>query len=144
MLMRSPPPPRNTHKDLTTLSEAEMEKEMTDLEATLSDILGSNMCPRYMRPPFFSTNEAVLGVMKRLNYHVIDAAIDTKDFIHNTPDTNIEAQKIFKDAIAKNLGTISLMHDVHQTTVELLVPEAIKALEGKKSTYADQHGCLPA
>lgn len=49
-----------SHADLTTLDAAGITSEMTQLEAALLNILGE--FPQYMRPPYFSYNDATLQV----------------------------------------------------------------------------------
>lgn len=90
----------------------------------------------YMRAPYFEcTNSNCMSTMNRLGYHVINANLDTFDYTYNTYATTITSQNIFKNAInAANPGSnsfISLMHDVHETTVYALVQTAITALKAK-------------
>ncbi|EQL00865.1 polysaccharide deacetylase family protein [Ophiocordyceps sinensis CO18] len=113
------------HKDLATLQEDAVGGEMTMLDNELLKII--KMTPVYMRPPFFSTNDLALGVLKRMQYHVVNADIDTKDFENTTPQTNDVAFENFKREFDKG-GTISLMHDVHNTTVNQLIPNVVKFL----------------
>lgn len=102
---------------------------MTQLEDKLLSIIGK--FPTYMRPPYFSYNSVTLSTMVTLGYHVIDANIDTKDY-ENTGSTYEVAIKNFQDGLNAQ-GTITLMHDVHQTTVQKIVPRvlAILAASGK-------------
>ncbi|KAM4060598.1 polysaccharide deacetylase domain-containing protein [Hirsutella rhossiliensis] len=116
-----------SHPDLSKISADEVRTEMTKLDNELATLIG--MKPTYMRPPFFSTDDEALQVLGQMQYHVINADIDTKDFEKTTPETNDEAFENFKREFG-NGGTISLMHDVHNTTVNQLIPNVINFLNG--------------
>ncbi|KAJ5959175.1 Glycoside hydrolase/deacetylase beta/alpha-barrel [Penicillium vulpinum] len=110
------------HASLDTLPYAEIVQQMTSLEESFKRILG--FFPTYMRPPYLVQTPAVLGAMADLGYHVIGASVDTKDYENITPDTNwISFEKFSREVDAG--GTIVLAHDVHQTTVEILVNNMI-------------------
>src|ERR1700753_2406277 len=47
-----------SHPDLTTLSQTQIQTEMTEMEVAFTNILGH--FPRYMRPPYLSTNQLVV------------------------------------------------------------------------------------
>ena len=98
---------------------------MTQLEAAVSGIIG--VAPRYMRPPYLSTNALVLQTLGELQYHVIQVDIDTLDYSHDAEDQIQESVQIFKDGLAAG-GTIELSHDVHQWTAEVLVQAMIDEL----------------
>jgi peptidoglycan/xylan/chitin deacetylase (PgdA/CDA1 family) len=49
------------HADLTTLTNAQIVSEMTQIEVALYNILG--YFPRYMRPPYLATNANVLSIL---------------------------------------------------------------------------------
>ncbi|KJZ77760.1 hypothetical protein HIM_02937 [Hirsutella minnesotensis 3608] len=120
------------HIDFAKTSEELIRSNMTKLDDELQQLIG--MTPTYMRPPFFSTNELSLRVLGEMQYHVINADIDTKDFEFTTPETNDKAFDNFVREFQAG-GTLSLMHDVHNTTVNQLMPKVFDVLEkaGKKS-----------
>ncbi|OQE00626.1 hypothetical protein PENVUL_c048G09897 [Penicillium vulpinum] len=124
-LLPSPARPNQSkwnHASLDTLPYAEIVQQMTSLEESFKRILG--FFPTYMRPPYLVQTPAVLGAMADLGYHVIGASVDTKDYENITPDTNwISFEKFSREVDAG--GTIVLAHDVHQTTVEILVNNMI-------------------
>ncbi|KAF4582783.1 polysaccharide deacetylase family protein [Ophiocordyceps camponoti-floridani] len=121
------------HKDLSLLDDRGIVKQIIKLEAKLLDPSSIQMAPTYMRPPFFSTDDRVLAVMKRLEYHVVQADVDTKDFEFKTEDVIGPAVTSFQQGLGSG-GSISLMHDINGPTVSKLVPEALKMLkkQGKK------------
>lgn len=111
------------HAHLSQLGRAEIESEMERLDDVLAGILGGRR-PTYMRAPFFEYSDLVLQTMKELEYHVLDASVDTKDFENNTPEGVPESMRLFKEGL-DNGGTIVLAHDVHRTTVQLLAQQML-------------------
>ncbi|RYP07006.1 hypothetical protein DL764_002829 [Monosporascus ibericus] len=114
-----------SHPDLATLDAAGVTSQMRQLEAALSSILG--YFPQYMRPPYFSYNDATLRTLGSLGYHVIQCDIDTLDWRYNTPATIGTSYSIYENGLNGG-GRISLMHDVHRTTVQTLVPRVLSLL----------------
>lgn len=98
---------------------------MTKLEDEFIKILGK--FPIYMRPPYLSYNTQTLKVLGELGYKVIDADIDTLDWQHNAPHAVGHSLELFSGRLW-NGGSIVLMHDIHRSTVENLVPLVIKRL----------------
>ncbi|ORY59957.1 uncharacterized protein BCR38DRAFT_459964 [Pseudomassariella vexata] len=127
------------HGDLATMDTAGITSEMTQLEDALVGILG--FFPQYMRPPYFSYNDNTLATLGDLGYHVIQADIDTLDWQNSTPSTIGGSEEIYEEGL-ENGGTLSLMHDVYQTTVETLVPQAIKDIQGRGLTSVTVGECL--
>ncbi|RDA83262.1 hypothetical protein CP532_4508 [Ophiocordyceps camponoti-leonardi (nom. inval.)] len=130
-----------SHKDLATLNEAQITKEMTDLDEKLLSASSIGLRPTYMRPPFFNTNEVVLKVMSKLGYKVVHASVDTKDFENTSEGTNGIAVSNFEQGV-KSGGTIALMHDIHSTTVDLLVPKALDILKKANKKAVTVGECL--
>ncbi|QLI73828.1 Chitin deacetylase [Metarhizium brunneum] len=126
------------HPDLANISEAEVRTEMTLLDAEVKKLIGKT--PTYMRPPFFSTSDEVLRILGEMQYHVINADIDTKDFENTKPETNDKSFQNFKNLFGK--GSISLMHDVHNTTVNQLIPNVIPFLQKSGKTSMTVGECL--
>lgn len=117
-----------THPDLATLSYSDVQSEMTRLEDAMLDVIGKYST--YMRHPFFSTSETSLNVMANLGYKVVHSSIDTKDWQHNTPDTIDQSITTFRGSLEEG-GSICLMHDVHQTTAQDLLPAVIKIVQDR-------------
>ncbi|PHH83203.1 hypothetical protein CDD82_3128 [Ophiocordyceps australis] len=120
------------HADLTTLGEDGVRAQMTELDDHLRSLVG--VAPTYMRPPYFSTNDNVLRILRDMQYHVINADIDTLDYQYATPETNYQALDRFT-SLFNGGGSISLMHDWHVTTVQQLVPNVIPIVQasGRRS-----------
>jgi peptidoglycan/xylan/chitin deacetylase (PgdA/CDA1 family) len=81
-----------------------------------------------MRPPYFSYNANTLQTLGGLGYHVIHADIDTLDWQYNTPQTVETAAIRFQDGVSAG-GSISLAHDVHQTTANTLVNRMVQIVQ---------------
>lgn len=104
---------------------------MAWLEDSLNNILGFH--PTYMRPPYFGANDGTLQVLGELGYHVLNADIDTFDWQHQSPSEIGQSVQIFKDGLNAG-GSLVLAHDVHQYTVEDLVPAMINEIRAKGLT----------
>lgn len=94
---------------------------MTRLENEMLNLVGQY--PTYMRPPYFEYNAQTLSVMKSLKYRVIIADVDTNDW---KLDPNV-AFNDFRAGLDRG-GSIVLAHDVHETTVNQLLPRMIAEL----------------
>lgn len=122
------------HKDLTTLTQAQVSAEMTDLESALLGIIG--VFPSYMRIPYFSYNDAVLSTLGGLGYHIIQCDIDTLDWSDEST-----APQNFQNGLNAG-GTITLAHDPLQQTVDNLVPYMINAIKAKGLQSVTVGACL--
>ncbi|KAJ1333080.1 peptidoglycan-N-acetylglucosamine deacetylase [Microdochium nivale] len=127
------------HPYLTRLNEADVRKQMTDLENTLISMVGK--FPTYMRPPYFDYNANTLNIMRSLGYKVIIADIDTKDFETNSPNNFQQAVTRFRDGLNAG-GSISLAHDIHEGTVNLILPELIKIINNRRLRAVTVGECL--
>lgn len=101
---------------------------MDRLSDALRNIIGK--VPRYMRSPYFASNDFTLQTLGELNFHVIHASIDTLDYSHDSQDAIQTSVQLFKDGLNQG-GTIELSHDVHQWTANVLVQEMINAVKAK-------------
>lgn len=101
---------------------------MTQLEDALLGIVGK--FPTYMRPPYFSYNDQTLQTLGGLGYTVIHADIDTLDWQNNSPGAIGNSIANFENGLDTG-GSISLAHDVHQTTVDYLIPAMIDAVQAR-------------
>lgn len=114
------------HPSLDTLSYPEILSQMTDLESAFLRILG--FYPTYMRAPYLMVTADVLAAMTQLEYHVIGASIDTKDYENDHPEHSWRSFEKFRAELDAG-GTIVLAHDTHRTTVEMLVENMIGEIE---------------
>lgn len=104
------------HPRLTDLTDAEIERELTDAANAIYNAAG--IYPEVLRPPYGSADERVAAVVE---YPLIHWSIDTRDW--ETKD----AQKTYDSVVGYvKDGDIILMHDIYETTleaVEMLVPK---------------------
>ncbi|TWU72039.1 hypothetical protein ED733_001647 [Metarhizium rileyi] len=126
------------HPDFNKISGQQVREEMTALDEKLIKLI--NKSPTYMRPPFFHTTNESLKVLGEMQYHVINADLDSFDWNFTTPENNNEAFKNFQAKFDNS--TMSLMHDVHKTTVELLVPKVLPILKDSGRTAMTVGECL--
>ncbi len=124
--------------DLTTLSFDGLKTQMCQTESILLAALG--YVPKAMRPPFLSYNSTTLRDLGTLGYRVISIDIDTLDDEFQATNPSISEQNYVDGYNAG--GSLSLMHDIYQNTVETIVPYVINflATKGKKSVTVAQ--CL--
>ncbi|KAF9085256.1 hypothetical protein BGX29_002088 [Mortierella sp. GBA35] len=114
------------HKDLTSLSQGDAIEEMAMLEKAFKNII--DVRPTYMRPPFGSLNEPVLGMLGQRNYTVVTWDMDTQDWAHPADfDASYKLYETFLNNTEemKQPGHIILQHEVNQVTALQVVPMAI-------------------
>lgn len=116
---------------------------MVKLDNDLIKFMGK--APTFMRPPFYASNDVVMKAMKKMQYLVVTSDLDTNDWNFTTPENNFNALDNLKKGIAKK-GTIILMHEIHDTSVNMLLPAAIPLLKktGKKCKHSNTLAPLPA
>lgn len=107
-----------SHPDLTTLSDEEIEAEMTRTNELIEEVTG--LRPIFMRPPFGATDARVTGVLNRLGFKVIKWNLDTMDWAHQLRDPGL-IYKSYKDqlstAVRPSASYIALQHDTYGPTV---------------------------
>jgi peptidoglycan/xylan/chitin deacetylase (PgdA/CDA1 family) len=113
------------HPDLSTKSEADIDKQIKDTENAIFNVIGKK--PALIRPPYGETNDAVLKEASRNDLRIIIWSIDTLDWSQRE-----------KDNITKNVldnvrpGEIILMHSNEDKKVTLeALPDIISGLKAK-------------
>jgi peptidoglycan/xylan/chitin deacetylase (PgdA/CDA1 family) len=104
-----------THPDLTTLTNTQVCKELTQAEKIISAIAGRTTRP-YFRPPFGARNLQVRQLAANLGYRTVYWTIDTLDWqTQSTADSIIQR-------ISGQLtnGAIILMHAGSSSEVQAL------------------------
>ncbi|MFL0507536.1 polysaccharide deacetylase family protein [Ureibacillus sp. 179-F W5.1 NHS] len=101
-----------SHKDLTTLSNEEIKKEVEQTNKAILDATGEY--PTVFRPPYGAKNAQV---DKASGMPATLWSIDTLDWKSHDPKAILS---IVKENVKD--GSIILMHDIHATTVEALEP----------------------
>ena len=103
------------HPDLRDLSTAEVEKQIESTQQAIELVIGKK--PDFFRPPYGATNRAVKEVASRFGETEILWSLDTKDWESRNPKTIL---KVVKSEVKD--GSVILMHDIHDTTVEAVEP----------------------
>lgn len=112
------------HPDLAVLNDYDVEQQMALLSNQFMQMIGKD--PVYMRPPYFSFNDQTLLVLGRLGYKVVIADIDTDDWRYSSFGGAEPSLDAYNNGLI-NGGSIVLMHDVHQNTVDNILPLIIEA-----------------
>lgn len=113
------------HPDLSTKSEAVIDKQIKDTETAIYNIIGKK--PALMRPPYGNTNDLILKVADRNNLKIVIWSIDSLDWSQK------EKANITKNVLDNvRPGEIILMHsnEDKKTTLEAL-PDIINGLKDK-------------
>ncbi|KAG8672652.1 hypothetical protein FPOAC2_06048 [Fusarium poae] len=127
------------HPDLAGLNDYDVEQQMALLSNEFNQMIGKD--PVYMRPPYFSFSDRTLQVLGRLGYKVVIADIDTNDWRYSSFGGAEPSLDSYNAGLSHG-GSIVLMHDVHQNTVENILPLIIQATRrsGKRAVTVGE--CL--
>lgn len=108
-----------SHKDLTKMSVAAAERDLTKTNETVEKITGKK--PTLVRPPFGAIPPSL---KKSLKVPIALWNVDTLDWQTRNTEKTIKA--------AKNVtpGSIVLMHDIHESTIKAM-PAILKDLKAK-------------
>lgn len=98
-----------SHKQLTTLSATELEKEITDSIVALKDAIGVE--PKLMRPPFGSVNKDVLTAVGNHGLCCVNWSLDTEDWKTKNADAT------YRMVMTATDGDVVLLHDIHEYNV---------------------------
>lgn len=99
------------HKQLTALSESQIRAQLDRTAELIVDATGEQ--PAMMRPPYGATNDTVAKVTRDAGLAQILWSVDTRDWADRDPA--IVTRRAVDDA---RPGSIILMHDIHESTVE--------------------------
>ncbi|NLJ59094.1 MAG: polysaccharide deacetylase family protein [Tissierellia bacterium] len=106
------------HKDLTTISDEELYKQIKGTDDLIH--IATGYTPSVMRPPYGSTND---GVNSKIPKPIINWSIDTLDWENRNTE-------VISNTILENVkdGDIILMHDLYDSTAEaskIVIPELV-------------------
>ncbi|KAL4938529.1 hypothetical protein BDV06DRAFT_231696 [Aspergillus oleicola] len=128
------------HSSLPSLGDAGIRSEMTRLDDVIRPALG--VVPSYMRPPYLETSAAMLQTMADMNYRVISASIDTKDYENQDANAIINvAFQNFVDQLNAG-GSIVLSHDIHYWTVASLAERMLQEVQTRGLVATTVGDCL--
>ena len=112
------------HPVLTQLSLEDAKKQITDTEAAITNVLGKSS--KLMRPPYGAISD---DIRNSLDLSFIMWDVDSLDWkSKNEAAILTEIQRQATD------GSIILMHDIHQTSVNAL-PNVIEYLQGQGYSF---------
>lgn len=121
------------HPNLTRLTDdEEVRREVERTQAAIADAIGTEA--RSLRPPYGASDERVRALV---GLPVIVWDVDTRDWQDPGPDAVVE-----RAVGGSARGSIVLMHDTHQQTVEA-VPAVVDGLRDRGftlATVAEQFG----
>jgi len=126
-----------THPDMATLTEQQILTEMQENQKAIYSALSTSKLwnkkwtrPLYMRPPYGSTNDLVLQVMKQMGYVVVTWDTDTEDSM-TTGATAADSLKAYADILNGSAnGSIVLQHSPIKSSatqlMQLVIPKIPK------------------
>jgi peptidoglycan/xylan/chitin deacetylase (PgdA/CDA1 family) len=129
------------HKNLTTLSEKDINSEMALVEQALQRILG--VTPAFTRPPYGSYNDRVRKVAHAREQKLVTWDFDSGDSAGFTPaKSNAEYDRIAKQhpstVLALNHETYGLLFSLWFTTGKRLI-EYIDCRNNRTCRYSPCH-----
>ncbi|KAL2834826.1 hypothetical protein BJY01DRAFT_223933 [Aspergillus pseudoustus] len=128
------------HVSLPSLDRAGIVSQMTRLDDVVRPALG--VTPTYMRPPYLETNDLVLQTLGELDFRVISASVDTKDYENQDANSIINTSfQLFLDEVNSG-GNIVLAHDIHYWTVASLAERMLQEVNSRGLTATTVGDCL--
>ncbi|KAI7900478.1 uncharacterized protein BX663DRAFT_439352 [Cokeromyces recurvatus] len=130
------------HQNLVGLSEEEIKLQMNTQSDIIYQAIGKR--PALMRPPEGVIDDVSSKVLKELGYNDIMWDIDTKDWEHNGLNAEQErVRKVMENDVANtSMGHICLEHDIHEDTVQHLVPWLITYVKEKGYEFVTVSNCI--
>ncbi|KAK0704621.1 hypothetical protein B0H67DRAFT_353798 [Lasiosphaeris hirsuta] len=132
-----------SHVDLTAADSTTRYSQMHQLDVALTNVIGKS--PTYMRPPYATCEGACLADMQQLGYHVINFDVDTKDYLHDSPEDISVAMDTFSAAVeagGPSSSFLVLSHDVHEQTAVALTPYMLDKIYAKGYRAVTVGECL--
>ncbi len=105
------------HKDLTSLTSAEIEEEIRRLENIYREKLGGELAP-FFRPPEGKFNEASMKTVQSLGYTTVFWSLAYADWDNDKQPSPEYAKKLLNDNLHD--GAILLLHPTSETNADVL------------------------
>ena len=105
------------HKDMTKLTEQEIEKELCALETLYKETFGESLAPFY-RPPEGKFDRKSLCIAKKLGYHTAFWSLAYADWDNNNQPSPEKAKKLLCDHLHN--GAVILLHPTSKTNADIL------------------------
>lgn len=106
-----------SHKQLTTLSKANIEEEIAATQESIYDI--TKTYPKVIRPPYGSKNDTVMQCAQ--GKRIVTWSLDTRDW--KDRNTKVIVERVLQQV---KDGDIILMHDLYASTAQaaiILIPK---------------------
>ncbi|KAL2129200.1 hypothetical protein VTI74DRAFT_8101 [Chaetomium olivicolor] len=132
-----------SHADLSNCSPETRRYQVHKLEDALRRVIGKT--PTYLRPPYASCSYDCLSDMEAMGYHVVNFDVDTKDYMHNNPDSIGHAMEGFSDTLdggGWGGSFLVLSHDSLQHTSHSLVPYMLNEIQARGLRAVTVGECL--
>lgn len=113
-----------SHVDITTLTPAQLNKQLDLVETALKKILG--VVPRFFRPPYGEYNAASLAVLAARGYYTTLWSLDGGDTLGLTPAESIARYKAVYDSYPAPV--MALNHEIKEGTSTTVVPAVVPEL----------------
>ena len=130
------------HMNLVDLTEDQVKEQMNKQSDIIYKAIGKRV--RLMRPPEGVVDDVSSKVLNELGYYNIMWDVDTKDWEHKglkAEETRIR-EVMDKDVANKTMGHIALEHDIHQDTVQTLVPWFVEYVKQKGYEFVTVSDCI--
>ena len=105
------------HKDMTSLSETEIENELHALETLYSETFGDTLAPFY-RPPEGKFDRKSLSIAKRLGYYTAFWSLAYADWDNNKQPDPQKAKALLCEYLHN--GAVILLHPTSKTNADIL------------------------
>ncbi|KDR67032.1 hypothetical protein GALMADRAFT_1133389 [Galerina marginata CBS 339.88] len=126
------------HRDLTKLSQDQVNSEMAMTEQAIQKITGA--IPAYTRPPFGYYNDNVLNVAGNRGQTLVNWDFDSGD---STGASVNQEKGRYDDLITRHPSTVlSLAHEIANASVHEALPYAIQKLQGAGYKLVTVSECL--
>lgn len=131
-----------SHKNLVGLSEEEVKEQLNAQSDIIYKAIGKRI--RGFRPPEGVLDDVSSKVLKDLGYYNVLWDIDTKDWEKKglSYEQGLVKSVLDEDVANTTMGHISLEHDIHEDTVNNLVPWYTKYVQDKGLTFVTVSDCL--
>jgi len=127
-----------SHAHLTQISASQLTSEFTKTNTALNKTLGIK--PAFMRPPYGEYNSAVQTEAGKYGQSLVIWDFDSGDSAGKTAS---QSKNLYKSLISKNPNNVlTLNHETHESTVNDVLPYAIKLFKAKGYKMVTVAECL--
>ncbi|OAD03193.1 carbohydrate esterase family 4 protein, partial [Mucor lusitanicus CBS 277.49] len=129
------------HLNLAGKTEAEVRRQMNAQSDVIFAATGRR--PQLMRPPEGALDDNASRILKELGYSNVMWDVDPKDWeLKGLAAEQSIVQAIMDADTPTTLGHIGLLHDIHPTTVNTLVPWITQYVRQKGLQFVTVSDCI--